>query len=88
VVAGELVCLDTFYVSRLKGVGAVYQLTAIDVATRWLVVRLIVGDRGAPVAARFLEQVSAALGEIDVELSGVLTDSGRAVPLARNGRHQ
>ena len=26
--------LDTFYVGRLKGVGAVWQLTAVDVATR------------------------------------------------------
>jgi transposase InsO family protein len=73
---GQLVCLDTFYVGKLKGVGAVYQLTAIDVATRWLVVRLIVGYKGAPVAAHFLDQVSAALGEIDVEVSGVLTDNG------------
>jgi transposase InsO family protein len=73
---GQLVCLDTFYVGRLKGVGAVYQLTAIDVATRWLVVRLIVGDKSAPVAARFLDQVQAALDGIDVELTGVLTDNG------------
>ena len=73
---GQLVCLDTFYVGRLKGVGAVYQLTAIDVATRWLVVRLIVGDKTAQAAAGFLDQVQAALGEIDVELVGVLTDNG------------
>ncbi|WP_170182657.1 DDE-type integrase/transposase/recombinase [Blastococcus colisei] len=73
---GQLVCLDTFYVGKLKGVGAVYQLTAIDVATRWLVVRLIVGDKSAQVAAGFLDQVQAAFGEIDVELAGVLTDNG------------
>jgi transposase InsO family protein len=70
---GQLVCLDTFYVGKLKGVGAVYKLNAIDVATRWLIVRLIVGDKGAPVAARFLDQVQIAL---DVELAGVLTDDG------------
>ena len=28
---GELVCLDSFYIGKLKGVGKVYQLTAIDV---------------------------------------------------------
>ena len=33
---GELVCLDSFYVGNLKGVGKVYQLTAIDVFTRCL----------------------------------------------------
>jgi transposase InsO family protein len=31
---GELVCLDSFYIGKLKGVGKVYQLTAIDVFTR------------------------------------------------------
>ena len=32
--AGQVVSLDTFYVGRLKGIGAVWQLTAVDVATR------------------------------------------------------
>ena len=35
---GELVCLDSFYIGKLKGVGKVYQLTAIDVFTRLAVV--------------------------------------------------
>ena len=35
---GELVCLDSFYIGKLKGVGKVYQLTAVDVFTRWAVV--------------------------------------------------
>lgn len=38
---GEVVALDTFYVGRLKGVGAVWQLTAVDVATRIAVVQLV-----------------------------------------------
>lgn len=73
---GQLVCLDTFYVGKLKGVGAVYQLTAVDVATRWAVVRLVVGDKNAGVAARFLTQVRAALRAVGAELTGVLTDNG------------
>ena len=36
--AGQVVSLDTFYVGRLKGIGAVWQLTAVDVATRTAVV--------------------------------------------------
>jgi hypothetical protein len=44
---GEVVALDTFYVSRLEGVGAVWQLTAVDVATRVAVVQLVVGDKTA-----------------------------------------
>jgi hypothetical protein len=50
---GQVVSLDTFYVGRLKGVGAVWQLTAVDVATRIAVVQLIVGDKTAAVAAGF-----------------------------------
>lgn len=73
---GQLVCLDTFYVGKLKGVGAVYQLTAIDVATRWLVARLIVGDKSAQATAGFLDQVQAAFSALDVEVTGVLTDNG------------
>ncbi len=30
---GELVCLDTFYIGRLKGVGKVWQITACDAAS-------------------------------------------------------
>jgi transposase InsO family protein len=59
-----------------KASTAVYQLTAVDVATRWAVVRLVVGDKSAAVAARFLTQVRAALRAVGAELTGVLTDNG------------
>ena len=42
---GQLVALDTFYVGRLKGVGAIWQFTAVDTATRWAVARRICGDQ-------------------------------------------
>ena len=29
--------MDTFYVGKLKGIGAIWQLTAVDVATRWAI---------------------------------------------------
>jgi hypothetical protein len=32
---GDLVALDTFYVGKLKGIGPVWQLTAVDTATRY-----------------------------------------------------
>ena len=32
---GELICLDSLYIGKLKGVGKVYQLSAIDVSPGW-----------------------------------------------------
>lgn len=73
---GQVVALDTFYVGRLKGVGAVWQLTAVDVTTRIAVVQLIVGDKSAAVAAAFLDHLKKALRKHGIALSGVLSDNG------------
>jgi transposase InsO family protein len=73
---GQVVSLDTFYVGRLKGIGAVWQLTAVDVATRTAVVQLVVGDKTATVAARFLDHLKKSLRKHGITLSGVLTDNG------------
>ncbi len=73
---GDLVALDSFYVGKLKGVGTVWQFTAVDTATRWAVCRLFVGDKTAQGAADFVDHVLERLGEIGVELTGVLTDNG------------
>jgi transposase InsO family protein len=73
---GQVVSLDTFYVGRLKGVGAVWQHTAVDVATRTAVVQLIVGDKTAAVAAGFLDHLKKALRKHGIRLEGVLTDNG------------
>jgi transposase InsO family protein len=73
---GQVVALDTFYVGRLKGVGAVWQLTAVDVATRTAVVQLIVGEKTAAVAAAFLDHLKKALRRHGITLTGVLSDNG------------
>jgi transposase InsO family protein len=73
---GQVVSLDTFYVGRLKGVGAVWQLTAVDVATRTAVVQLVVGDKTAAVAARFLDHLSKALRKVGITMTGILSDNG------------
>jgi transposase InsO family protein len=73
---GDLVALDTFYVGKLKGVGSVFQLTAIDTTTRWTVAKLIVGDKSAEGAAVFVEEVMGILDDIGIELTGVLSDNG------------
>ncbi len=73
---GQVVSLDTFYVGRLKGVGAVWQLTAVDVATRTAVVQLVVGDKTAAVAARFLDHLRTALRRLGITMTGILSDNG------------
>ena len=72
---GQVVALDAFYVGRLKGVGAVWQLTAVDIATRYAVVQLVVGEKTA-VAALLLDHLKKALRKHGITLEGVLTDNG------------
>lgn len=74
--AGQVVALDAFYVGKLKGVGAVWQLTAVDIATRIAVVQLVVGDKTATVAALLLDHLKKALRKHGIALEGVLTDNG------------
>ena len=40
---GDLVALDSFDVGKLKGIGPVWQLTAVDTATRYAIGRLVAG---------------------------------------------
>src|SRR5712692_2573476 len=53
---GELVCLDTFYIGNLKGVGKLWQVTACDAACSfafaWLLPAL-----SATAAAAFLREI-------------------------------
>ena len=73
---GQVVALDAFYVGKLKGVGAVWQLTAVDIATRIAVVQLVVGDKSAAVTALLLDHLKKALRKHGITLEGVLTDNG------------
>jgi len=50
---GELVCLDTFYLGKLKGVGKVWQYTACDAACSYAVAQ-VTTEFSAEAAARFL----------------------------------
>jgi transposase InsO family protein len=75
-VAGDLVGLDAFYVGRLKGIGPVWQLTAVDTRTRWAIAELYIGKLTSTQTVDFLDLVVERLQAIDVELSGILTDNG------------
>lgn len=73
---GDLVGLDAFYVGRLKGIGPVWQLTAVDTHSRWAIAQLYLGRVNSRMAGDFLQLVATRLDAIDVELSGVITDNG------------
>lgn len=76
---GELVCLDSFYIGKLKGVGKVWQLTACDAASSYGTARIVVVPTA--VSARhtraLLEQTLIPLyQEAGWPIQRVLTDGG------------
>jgi transposase InsO family protein len=73
---GELVCLDSFYIGKLKGVGKVYQLTAIDVFTRWAFVAIVLGPVTAGHTVAFLERLLRHYRRHGIKVRAVLTDNG------------
>jgi transposase len=73
----ELVGFDCFYIGHLKGVGRVWQITACDTASSYVLAQVFVGDPSARVAARFLrERVVPHFGQARWPLQRVLTDGG------------
>jgi transposase InsO family protein len=75
-VPGELVCLDTFYVGKLKGVGKVWQYTACDAASSYALARLAPELDSATAAAFLAEIVAAFYAHQGCPLQRVLTDGG------------
>ena len=73
---GELVCLDSFYIGKLKGVGKVYQLTAIDVFTRWAFVMIVLGPVTAAHTMGFLDRLLRHYRRHGICVRAVLTDNG------------
>ncbi|MGH3839801.1 MAG: DDE-type integrase/transposase/recombinase, partial [Pseudonocardiaceae bacterium] len=73
---GDLVALDSFYIGNLKGVGKVYQLTAVDTATRWAIVMIVLGVPNGVTTARFIQHVLRRFGRLGVSVGAVLTDNG------------
>ena len=54
---------DSFYIGHLKGVGKVYQLTAIDAATRLAIIQIVLGpvDRSTPAASSTTSDASSVV---------------------------
>lgn len=73
---GELVCFDTFYIGKLKGVGAVWQITACDAASSFGVAQILPALAHAH-AARFLREIVRPLfRRAGWTVRRVLTDGG------------
>jgi transposase InsO family protein len=77
-VPGELVCLDCFYVGKLKGVGKVWQITACDAASSYGLARVFVlAQPTAEAAERFLRRVLVPhFRQAGWAIQRVLTDGG------------
>ena len=75
---GDLCCLDTFYVGKLKGVGKIWQLTACDAASSYAFAQVIVGEVTAELVVTFLlEVVVPGYRAAGWTLWRVLTDNGK-----------
>ena len=75
-IPGELVCIDCFYIGKLKGVGKVWQITACDAASSYGLAMLFLGDPRAAVAAEFLDRVVEHFAGAGWPVKRVLTDRG------------
>jgi transposase InsO family protein len=73
---GRVVALDSFYIGHLKGVGKVYQLTAIDVFSRWAIMLIVLGPVTAQHTIRFVDHVLRCYRRIGIDVHAVLTDNG------------
>jgi transposase InsO family protein len=73
---GDLVCLDTFSIGKLKGVGKVWQYTACDAACSYAIAQIST-DVSADAAAQFLRtRVWPAYRAAGWPLRRILTDQG------------
>jgi transposase InsO family protein len=74
---GEEVFFDTMYVGHLKGVGKLWQYSAVDGASSFGVARVRAGDKTAAQAARFLtDDVVPAFTDAGIELQQATVDGG------------
>jgi len=77
---GELVGIDCFYVGRLRGTeGAIWQLTAIDIASSFAWTDLVVAKQGNPTArqtSKLARRVAADLTAAGWSLERVISDNG------------
>jgi transposase InsO family protein len=73
---GELVCLDTFYIGKLKGVGPVWQITACDAASSYGVAAILPALTHQAAAAFLRDTLLPVFAKAGWPIQRVLTDGG------------
>jgi len=73
---GELVCIDTFYIGNLKGVGKMWQLTACDAASSYAMAKVVPANNATEAATFLRDVVAPELEKAGWKLWRVLTDGG------------
>jgi hypothetical protein len=74
---GEQVFFDTMYVGNLKGVGKIWQYSAVDGSCSFAFARVLAGEKSAAAAAAFLKgDVAPVYAEAGIELREVVVDGG------------
>lgn len=73
---GDLVCLDTFYIGNLKGVGKVWQITACDAASSYGVAAILPALTSEAAAAFLRESLGPLFRKAGWPIQRVLTDGG------------
>ncbi|KQC15179.1 MAG: hypothetical protein APR63_12615 [Desulfuromonas sp. SDB] len=80
---GHIVALDTFYVGNLKGVGRIYQLTGIDLCSRFGWAKLYT-SKEQTASIDFVENALVPkFFHNDVRIESILTDNGSEFIAAR-----
>jgi transposase InsO family protein len=73
---GYMLSADTFYVCTLKGVGRIYQFTAIDTNSSFGAAYLY-SDKSAASAVDFISRTIALFRAMAIVIASVLTDNGK-----------
>lgn len=73
---GALVAVDSFYIGHLKGVGKVYQLTAVDTATRLAMMMIVLGPVTSAHSLAFAHHVRRGFRRLGFQVTGMLSDNG------------
>lgn len=79
---GDLVCLDSFYIGKLKGVGKVWQLTACDAACSFAIAQIVPGPTATAMAAFLTQVVVPTYQRAGWVVRRVLTDGGSEFKVA------